>query len=220
MKSRLLWDRFLCHWLPPDEATGNVTRDIDRALARTYGRHTFAQKGGLATVVVTEAETKVASRIPPHTAQCEWPGWLAFCGWLSGKEQAAILNDAIRDLIVRPRPHVILKTGRRSFTLDGIVAGNGTAVVVNEPGKTTVTDAARIVRARRALAVLGSVGQAQKARKLLDDREAAVGDSEVIDRKIRDMVRKLRVEHGAFFDAIDLLDHVTPLELRLAGETQ
>ena len=48
--------------------------------------------------------------------------------------------------------------------------GEGTVVVVNEPGSLAVTDSVRVARARRALQVLGSVTRAQEARKLLARR--------------------------------------------------
>ena len=223
MKSRLLWDRWLCHWLPPEKATGKVERDIDEALGTTYALPdgkgaTFAQKGGLSTIVVTEATTMVASRIPPRRKPPDRPNWLDWAGPLAGKEQAECLNNAIRDLIARPRPHVIVKTGKRSLTLDEIVLGDGTVVVVNEPGKTTVIDSVRIAHARRALGVLGSVSRAKNARRLLDDRGAAAGDTDAIDRKIKAMIGRLKVDPETFFDAIDLLDGVSPRELTLAGK--
>lgn len=219
MKSRLLWDRWLSHWAPPENVTGDVKRDVDKALGATYllpdGKGaTFAQKGGLSTIVVTEAETTAASRIPPR----DRPGWLDWRGPLAGKEQAALLKEAVRGLIARPRPHVIVKTGKRHLTLDGIVLGEGTVVVVNEPDRTETVDSVRIARARRALQVLGSVGGARKARKLLDDRAKAAGESDAIDGNIRAMIRRLKVDHIAFFDAADLLDGVSPRELALAGE--
>ena len=219
MKSRLLWDRWLSHWAPPEKVTGDVERDIGEALRATYPlpdgkRATFAQKGGLSTFVVTEAKTTVASRIPPR----DRPGWLDWRGPLAGKEQAALLKEAVRGLIARPRPHVIVKTGKRPLTLDEIVLGEGTVVVVNEPDRTETVDSVRIARARRALQVLGSVGAARKARKLLDDRAEAAGESDAIDGNIRAMIRRLKVDHIAFFDAADLLDGVSPRELALAGE--
>lgn len=219
MKSRLLWDRWLSHWAPPENVTGDMERDVGEALRATYllpdGKGaTFAQKGGLSTIVVTEAETTVASRIPPR----DRPGWLDWRGPLAGKEQAALLKEAVRGLIARPRPHVIVKTGKRPLTLDEIVLGEGTVVVVNEPDRTETVDSVRIARARRALQVLGSVGGARKARKLLDDRAEAAGQSDAMDGNIRAMIRKLKVDHIAFFDAADLLDGVSPRELALAGE--
>ena len=219
MKSRLLWDRWLSHWAPPENVTGDMERDVGEALGATYllpdGKGaTFAQKGGLSTIVVTEAETTVASRIPPR----DRPGWLDWRGPLAGKEQAALLKEAVRGLIARPRPHVIVKTGKRHLTLDEIVLGEGTVVVVNEPDRTETVDSVRIARARRALQVLGSVGGARKARKLLDDRAEAAGQSDAMDGNIRAMIRKLKVDHIAFFDAADLLDGVSPRELALAGE--
>ena len=36
MRERLLWDRFLLHWLPPEKATGDVGVDIERAFNLTY----------------------------------------------------------------------------------------------------------------------------------------------------------------------------------------
>ena len=79
VKSFLLRDRFLSLWLPPEEVTGNVEADIDRGLRTTYAwkqhspgtkvlgkQGSFAQKGGLSVIVVTEATTRVASRIPPR----------------------------------------------------------------------------------------------------------------------------------------------------------
>lgn len=223
MKSRLLWERFLSHWLPPEKATGDVERDIGEALRVTYelpdGKGaTFAQKGGLSTVVVTEATTVVASRIPSREAPHARPNWLDWRGPLAGKEQAELRNDAIRDLVAKPRPHVIVKTGKRFLTLGEIVLGAGTVVVVNEPGRTMIVDSVRIARARRALKVFRSADRARKARRLADEREAAAGETAAIDRKIRTMIGRLAVEPDIFFDAVDLLDGVSPLELNLAAE--
>lgn len=219
MKSRLLWDRWLSRWAPPEKVTGDVKRDIGEALRATYplpdGKGAaFAQKGGLSTIVVTEAETTVASRIPPR----DRPGWLDWRGPLAGKEQAALLKEAVRGLIAQPRPHVIVKTGKRPLTLDEIVLGEGTVVVVNEPDRTETVDSVRIVRARRALDVLGSAGGARKALMLLRKRAEAAGESDAIDGDIRAMIRRLKVDRTAFFDAADLLDGVSGRELALAGE--
>lgn len=223
MKSRLLWDRFLSHWLPPEKATGDVRRDIDEALRITYelpdGKEaTFAQKGGLSTVVVTEAVTVVASRIPPRAPPHARPNWLDWRGPLAGKEQAELRNGAIHDLVAKPRPHVIIKTGRRPLTLDEIVLGAGTVVVVNAPDKTMIVDSVRIARARRTLNVFGSANRAREARRLVDEREAAAGETAATDRKIRTMIGRLKVEPEVFFDAVDLLDGVSSLELKLAAE--
>ncbi len=221
MKSRLLWDRWLSHWAPPKKVTGDVKRDIDEALRTTYPlpdgkRATFAQKGGLSTIIVTEAKTTVASRIPPRDQPT--PGWLDWRGPLAGKEQTALLKEAVRGLIARPRPHVIVKTGKRPLTLDEIVPGGGTVVVVNEPGRTEAVDSVRIARARQALQVLGSVGAARKARELLSKRAEAAGESDAVDGNIRAMIHRLKVDPTAFFDATDLLDGVSGPELALAGE--
>lgn len=222
MKSRLLWDRWLSHWLPPEKVTKDVKRDIDEALRATYrlpdGKEAvFAQKGGLSTIIVTEARTTVASRIPPRALQ-DRPDWLDWRGPLAGKEQAALLKEAIRGLIARPRPHVIVKTGRRPLTLDGIALGEGTVVAVNEPDGTETVDSVRIARARRALETLGSVGRAREARKLLDERMKAAGGGDAVDRKLREMIRRSKVDSATFFDATDLLDGVSRRELALAGE--
>ena len=219
MKSRLLWDRWLSHWAPPEKVTGDVRRDIGEALRTTYPlpdgkRATFAQKGGLSTFVVTETKTTVASRIPPR----DRPGWLDWRGPLAGKEQAALLKEAVRGLIARPRPHVIVKTGKRPLTLDEIVLGEGTVVVANTPGETETVDSVRITRARQALQVLGSVGAARKALRLLRERAEAAGESDAVDDNIRAMIRRLKVDPTAFFDATDLLDSVPGPELTLAGE--
>ena len=214
MKSRLLWDRFLSHWLPPDERTGDVERDVDRALERTYvpPNATFSQKGGLSVVVIAEERTEVASRIPPCVPL---PSWLVE---IESSAAIPLLNRAIRDLLAAPRPHIVLKTGKRPFALDGIVPGGGAAVVVNEPDGAWVIDSVRIDRARRALRVLGSVNGAKQARKLLADRIEAMGDTDEIDKKLRATVRRLKTDEGAFFDALDLLEGATDRELRIAGE--
>lgn len=219
LKTTLLWDRFLAYWLPREEVTGDEARDIDTALRTTYplpnGKGgTFAQKGGLSGIVITERETTVASRIPPTGAP---PDWLTWIDAQQGKTVTALLNEKVRDLVAQPRPHVILKTGKKTLALDEIVVGNGTVVVVNEPDRITSTDAVRIRRARRALAVFGSVTAARKAQSLLDDRAAAAGDTADIDGKLRTMIRKLQTTPGAFFDAVALLDGVTKRELDLAG---
>ena len=223
MKSRLLWDRWLSHWLPPEKVTKDVKRDIDEALRATYrlpdGKGAaFALKGGSSTIIVTEARTTAAGKIPPRAPFQDRPDWLDWRGPLAGKEQAALLKDAIRGLIARPRPHVIVKTGRRPLTLDEIALGEGTVVVVNEPGRTETVDSVRVARARRALETLGSVGGARNARKLLDERMKAAGGSDAIDRKLRQMIRRSKADSATFFDAMDLLDGVSPRELALAGE--
>lgn len=219
LKTTLLWDRFLAFWLPREEVTEDEARDIDTALRTTYllpnGKGgTFAQKGWLSGIVITERETTVASRIPPTGAP---PDWLTWIDAQQGKVVTTLLNEKVRDLVAQPQPHVILKTGKKTLTLDEIVVGNGTVVVVNEPGRITSTDAVRIRRARRALAVFGSVTAARKAQRLLSDRAAAAGDTADIDGKLRTMIRKLQTTPAAFFDAIDLLDGVTKRELDLAG---
>ena len=89
---------------------------------------------------------------------------------------------------------------------------------INEPGRTETVDSVRVARARRALEALGSVGRAREARKLLDERMRAAGDSDAIDRKLRQMIRRSKVDSATFFDAMDLLDGVSPRELALAGE--
>lgn len=223
MKAFLLWDRFLSCWLPPERVTGDKERDVGEALRATYAYDlpdgktrtgTFSQKGGLSGIVVTEAETRVASRIPPRPPL---PGWLKYLGALPGKEVTAFLNDAVRDLVASPRPHVIIKTGRRPLTLADVRVGNGTVVIVNEPGRTTSTDAVRIRRARRALAVLGSVNRARDIRKLLRDRSTAAGDTDDVDRKIHAMIRRLGTTPETFFDAIDPIEEASPREIELAG---
>ena len=223
MKSYLLWDRFLSCWLPPEETTGDIDGNIHRALRRTYrcsdGRQrVFAQKGGQSIVIATRETTTVASKIPPWT-DVNLPDWLRWTGEISRRDQDALLNNTIRDLIAAPRPHVILKTGRSTFTLNGIVLGEGTVVVVNEPGATTAIDSVRIRRARRAMEVLGSVKRVKEARKLLDDRVEAMGDTDAIDRKIESLIRAVKVDNETFFDALDLLDGATPMELSLARQT-
>ena len=220
LKTTLLWDRFLAYWPPREEVTGDKAQDIDTALGTTYplpnGKGgTFAQKGGLSGIVITERETTVASRIPPNGARPDWLTWID-ARW--GKDVTALLNEKVRALVAQPQPHVILKTGKKTFILDEIVVGNGTVVVMNEPGKITCTDAVRIRRARRALEVFGSVTAARKAQRLLDDRIAAAGDTADIDGKLRTMIRKLDTTAAAFFDAVALLDGVTRQELDLAGK--
>lgn len=220
LKTTLLWDRFLAYWPPREEVTGDKAQDIDTALRTTYplpnGKGgTFAQKGGLSGIVITERETTVASRIPPNDAP---PDWLIWIDARQRKDVTALLNEKIRALVAQPQPHVILKTGKKTFTLDEIVVGNGTVVVMNEPGKITCTDAVRIRRARRALEVFGSVTAARDALELLDKRIAAAGDTAKIDDELRTMIRKLDTTDAAFFDAVALLDGVTKRELDLAGE--
>ena len=218
VKTRFLWDRFLSCWLPPEDVTGDVRGDIDKALRKTYtyegGTGTFALKGGPSGIVITEAATRVASKIPPRRT----PDWLEWVGALPRKDVTAFLDEAVRDLIATPRPHVIIKTGRSPLALDEIVLGNGTLVVVNEPGRTTATDSVRVRRARRALEVFGSVSRMKDARRLLDDRSKAMADTDEIDRKIRSMIEKLRITPDTFFDAVALLEGTTRLELKLVEQ--
>lgn len=244
MKSFLLWDRFLSLWFQPEEVTGRVDADIDKGLRRTYEwtqrshgtealrkQGTFAQKGGLSVIVITTTMTRVASRIPPRAlrATCGTspdavlPSWLEWVDTTSpqNKEssfQKAMLNDTIRALVAEPQPHVVIRTGRRPLTLEEIGLGEGSVVVVNKPGKPMVTDAVRVARATRALQVLGSAKRAQEARKLLARRAIAANDAMArVDGEIRTLIGKLKVGPPAFFDALDLLDGVTPQELDLAG---
>ena len=244
MKSFLLWDRFLSLWHPPEEVTGHVEADIDQGLRRTYewtqhspgtkalGKQgTFAQKGGLSVIVVTTTTTRVASRIPPRALRTargtppddSLPSWLEWSDTTSPQNeksgfQKALLNDAIRALVAEPRPHVVIRTGRRPLTLEEIALGEGTVVVVNEPGESMVTDAVRVARAARALQVLGSAKRAQEARRILARRAIAENDAIArVDGEIRTLIGKLKVSPLAFFDALDLLDGVTPQELDLAG---
>lgn len=240
----LLWDRFLSLWLPPEEVTGNLEADVDQGLRRTYDwtRHspggevltkqgTFAQKGGLSVIVVTEATTRVATRIPPLALRvaagtrpdASQPNWLEWIDTTSPQNeksgfQKALLNEAIRALVTEPRPHVVIRTGRRPLVLDEIGLGEGTVVVVSEPGRRTATDSIRVARARRALQVLGSAKRAQEARKLLARRAIAENDAIAgVDGEIRTLIGKLKVGPPVFFDALDLLAGVTPQELDLAG---
>ncbi|MCY4468672.1 MAG: hypothetical protein OXC08_08105 [Thiotrichales bacterium] len=92
-------------------------------------------------------------------------------------------------------------------------------MVVNEPGRRTVTDTIRVARARRALQVLGSAKRAQEARKLLARRTNAVENDAIarIDGEMHALIGKLKVGPPSFFDALDLLAGVTPQELDLAG---
>ena len=223
MKSHLLWNRFLSYWLPPEVATGHLEDNVSRALRKTYPcsdgkKRVFAQKGGQSIVIATLEKTTVSSKISPRSG-VDLPNWLTWTDGLSRREQTTLLNDAIRDLLAAPRPHVILKTGRSIFTLDGIVLGEGTLVVVNEPGTTTAIDSVRIRRARRAMEVFGSAKRMKEARKLLDDRGEAMGDTGIIDRKIKSLIRALKVDSETFFDALDLLDGATATELSLARQT-
>ena len=244
MKSFLLWDRFLSFWLPPENVTGHVEADINQGLRRTYewtqhspgtealGKQgTFALKGGRSVIVVTEATTRVASRIPPRALRvacgtppdASLPSWLEWIDTTSPQNeksglQKAFLSDAIRTLVAEPRPHVVIRTGRRPLSLEEIGLGDGTVVVVNEPGKPVVTDTVRVARATRALQVLGSVKRAQEARKLLERRAIAENDALArIDEEMHALIGKLKVGPPAFFDALDLLAGVTRLEMDLAG---
>lgn len=225
MKAHLLWDRFLSFWLPPERAVDDTDRNIDAALRATYdlpdGRKaTFALKGGQSVIIVTGTKTIVASRIPPWTEAQERPGWLDWKGELPGADRKELLDGAVRDLLARPRPHVVLRTGRRPFTLREIVAGNGTAVVVNEPGKAAAVDSVRIARARRALETLGSPARAKTALKLVRRREEVEGETAAINNELRAVVRRSKIAQDAFFDALDLLDGVSPRELALAEPTR
>ena len=64
----------------------------------------------------------------------------------------------------------------------------------------------------------GSVKRVKEARKLLDDRVEAMGDTDAIDRKIESLIRAVKVDNETFFDALDLLDGATPMELSLARQ--
>lgn len=217
MKSYLLWNRFLRYWLPPCKTSGDVKSDINEALRTTYcpSNATFAQKGGPSTIVITKEKTRVASKIPPCVSL---PIWLVKSDPPSGSERSEFLNNAIREMLAAPLPHIVLKTGRLPFTLDGIVLGGGTVVVVNEPDKTEFIDSVRIQRARCALEIFGSANQAKIALRLLRDRGEARGAADEIDKRIRGMIGTLGIDPAVFFDALDLLNGVSPRELVLAGE--
>ena len=103
---------------------------MDAALARRRSalrkQGTFAQKGGLSVIVVTEATTRVASKIPPRAlrvaagtrSDASLPNWLEWIDTTSPRNeksgfQKALLNEAIRALVAEPRPHVVIRTGRR-----------------------------------------------------------------------------------------------------------
>ena len=119
----------------------------------------------------------------------------------------------------RPRPHVILTTGRTPFALEDIVVGQGTVVVVNAPGgRATFTDAVRIARVRRALRVLGSVARARQARALIEARIEAMGHCMALDCRIEALIAQLGVAPEAFFDAVEWLEGASALEMALAGE--
>ena len=80
MRERLLWDRFLIHWLPPDKVTGSARKNIDRAFALTYPRDNgkvarynymgaaFAVITAGRTIVVADAHAVgLAANAPPMT---------------------------------------------------------------------------------------------------------------------------------------------------------
>ena len=147
------------------------------------------------------------------------PGWLAHGPALRGAARAHWLRERVRELLARPRTHVILLTGRTPFALEEIVVGQGTVVAINAPGgRVSFTDAVRIARVRRALRVLGSVARARRARTLVEARGEAQANTAPLDRRIEALRAALGVTPEAFFDAVELLEGASALEMALAGE--
>ena len=68
MKTDLLWNRFLCYWLPADEVQdGDIEANIDRAFNRTYtqvnGKNAgFSSIRGGGSAIITATETVVATK--------------------------------------------------------------------------------------------------------------------------------------------------------------
>ena len=219
MKTDLLWNRFLCYWLPADEVQdGDIEANIDRAFNRTYtqvnGKNAgFTSIRGGGSAIITASETVVATKAEPATVL---PSWIVRRPY---EESYAAIEEARRAFVASPQAHIILKAGRTAFQAANIVVGGGSLVVVNEPGKTVATDAVRVARARRAFHVLGSPTRAEQAKKLVAARVAMTADTAEIDKNIRKLIAKAKLTQADFFDAVDLLDGVTPPEMKIARTT-
>ena len=99
MKTDLLWNRFLCYWLPADEVQdGDIEANIDRAFNRTYtqvnGKNAgFTSIRGGGSAIITASETVVATKAEPATVL---PSWIVRRPY---EESYAAIEEARRALV-------------------------------------------------------------------------------------------------------------------------
>jgi len=213
MRERLLWDRFLIHWLPADKVTGNVGADIDRAFALTYprddGKAARFNYMGAAFAVVTTGRTVVVADVPPLG---NLPVWLE----VQPKNQAKVLRSATRKWLADNMvPHFWLEFRRTYHTADSPVLGGGTQIVISRPEETGHIDLVRVDRARQAIKALGSKKRARDVARLLDRRMTAQDTSD-INTKLRGLARKSKLSMPAFFDAAEAAISISNIEWELA----
>ena len=213
MRERLLWDRFLVHWLPPEEVGGDVDANIDRAFSRTYytdnGKQARFNNMGAAFAVITADRTVVAADVPPLG---NLPAWLALH---TKKEARELRRDTQKRLVGNMVPHFWLEFGRTYHTANSPVLGGGSQIVISRPAEVTTIDLMRIDRARRAIKVLGSKKRALDAAKLLNRRMQAQNTNS-IDVELRKLVRKSQLSLPAFFDAAEATIDISRYEWELA----
>ena len=213
MRERLLWDRFLIHWMPADMVTGNVGADIGRAFALTYrrtdGKVARFNYMGAAFAVITAGRTVVAADAPPLG---NLPAWLE----LQPKNQAKELRPAARKWLADNMvPHFWLEFRRTYHTADSPVLGGGTQIVISHPEETSHIDLVRVDRARQAIKELGSKKRARDVAWLLDQR-MTVQDTSDINAKLRGLARKSKMSLPAFFDAAEAAIGISKFEWELA----
>ena len=213
MRERLLWDRFLIHWMPADKVTGNVGADIGRAFARTYprtdGKVARFNYMGAAFAVITAGSTVVAADVPPLG---NLPAWLE----LQPKNQAKELRPATRKWLADNMvPHFWLEFRRTYHTADSPVLGGGTQIVISHPEGTRHIDLVFVDRARQAIKALGSKKRARDVAWLLDQRMTAQDTSD-INAELRGLARKSKMSLPAFFDAAEAAIGISKFEWELA----
>ena len=213
MRERLLWDRFLIHWLPPDKGAGNIGADIDRAFALTYrrddGKAARFNHMGAAFAVITAQRTVVAADVP-HLGNL--PNWLE----LRPKNQAKVLRPATRKWLADNMvPHFWLEFGRTNHTANRPVLGGGTQIAISNPEDTDYIDLVCVDRARQAIKALGSKKRARDVAQLLDQR-MTVQDTSKINTKLRKCAQESKVSMPTFFDAAEAAVGISDKEWELA----
>ena len=213
MLERLLWDRFLLHWLPPEKATGDVGVDIERAFNLTYetaeGKPVLFNWMGAAFAVMTGDRTVVVADVPPIG---NLPPWIE----AHAKKEARDLRSAMRARLAgNMTPHLWLEFRRTFHTATSPVLGGGTQIVVSHPDKTECIDLVRVDRARQAIEELGSKKRARDAVRLLD-RRMATRDTSAIDTELRKLAQRSKLPLPAFFDAAEAAVGISNAEWELA----
>lgn len=213
MRERLLWDRFLVHWLNSKKVTGNVGADIDQAFRHTYNTddNKAARFNNMSArfALITADRTVVVADVP---SLGNLPAWLE----LHAKVQAKELRPAMRKWLANNMvPHFWLDFGRTYHTADSPVLGGGSQIVISHPQKVTHIDLVRVARAKKAIQAFGSKARAQNVAKLLDRRMLAK-DTSSINAELRKLARKSKLSLPAFFDAAEAATDISNLEWELA----